>query len=120
MKWIKISLILVVSGIVYLSLKPPSGGVEIKINDKVGHLIAYSVLTINAGLLFPRNKWVFAALCSFFLSCMLEYLQGFVPGRTVDWKDLIANLTGVVIGLVILYTFGSQTLKTLKKIKLVE
>lgn len=120
MNWIKISLILVISGIIYLSLTPPSGGVEIKINDKIGHLIAYSVLTINAGLLVPRHKWVFAGLCSFLLSCILEYLQGFVPGRTVDWKDLIANLSGAVIGLVILYMFGASILQIAKKINLIK
>lgn len=119
MNWIKISLILVVSGIVYLSLKSPSVGVEMKINDKVGHLIAYVVLTINLGLLLPKNKWVFAGVCSFLFSCVLEYLQGFVPGRTVDWKDLIANLSGAIIGLLILYMFGTHILQIAKKINLI-
>lgn len=119
MNWIKISLILVIFGIVYLSLKPPSEGVEININDKIGHLIAYGVLTTNAGLLLPRNRWIFVGICSFFFSCVLEYLQGFIPGRTVDWKDLIANFSGTVIGLLILYAFGVHILQIVKKIKLI-
>lgn len=117
MNWIKTSLVLVVVTIVYLSLKSPSG--EIKLNDKIGHLLAYSVLTINAGLLVAKNKWLFVAILAFALSALLEYLQGFVPGRSVDWKDLVANASGVVIGLLVLFFLKEKILNVLKRLRMV-
>ena len=39
-------------GIVYLSLKSPSGGVHVQLNDKVGHFIGYGILSLNTFLVF--------------------------------------------------------------------
>lgn len=118
MNWIKTSLILVILGITFLSLKPPTGGIEIKINDKFGHLLAYCVLVVNAGLLVSKSKWLFVAISTFAFSALLEYLQGFVPGRSVDWRDLVANAGGVIIGTMILLLFKEKILDLLKKLKL--
>lgn len=119
MNWIKTSLILVLLGITFLSLKPPAGGVEIKVNDKFGHLLAYCVLTVNAGLLFSKKHWLFVALAAFSFSALMEYLQGFVPGRSVDWKDLVANAMGVGIGLIVLYLFKDKLIKVLRRLGVV-
>lgn len=119
MNWIKISLVIIIAGIIFLSLKQPSEAVTIRINDKLGHLFAYCALTVNAGLLFSKNKWWTVALSAFFLSAFMEYLQGFVPGRMVDWKDLMANATGILIGLIALVLFKEKILELLKRIKLV-
>jgi VanZ family protein len=119
MKWIKTSLILVILGITFLSLKPPAGGIEIKINDKLGHLLAYCVLVVNAGLIVAKNKWLLIAISTFAFSALLEYLQGFVPGRSVDWKDLIANIGGAAIGYLVLLLFKDRILNLLQKLRLV-
>lgn len=120
MNWIKTSLILVILGITFLSLKPPAGGIEIKINDKFGHLLAYCVLVVNAGLLVSKNQWMFVAISAFAFSALLEYLQGFVPGRSVDWKDLVANAGGVIIGVIILLLLKEKILGLLRKFKLAQ
>lgn len=119
MNWIRISLVLVVLGIVFLSLKPPTGRVEINVNDKFGHLLAYCVLVVNAGLLVSKSKWLFVAISAFVFSALLEYLQGFVPGRTVDWRDLVANAAGVVIGLLVVYFFKEKILDLLRKMSVI-
>lgn len=119
MNWIKTSLILVLLGITFLSLKPPAGGVEIKVNDKFGHLLAYCVLTVNAGLLFSKKHWLFVALAAFSFSALMEYLQGFVPGRSVDWKDLVANAMGTGIGLLVLLLLKEKILSLLRKVNVV-
>jgi VanZ family protein len=119
MNWIKLSLVCVVVGIIYLSLMPPDGPVKVTVNDKIGHFIAYSVLTINAGLLVSSKKWIGVGVLAFLLSTLLEFLQHYVPGRHTDYRDLIANGTGVVIGLVVLVTLSKQLLHLLRKIKIV-
>lgn len=107
MKWIKISLIVLFIVIAYLSLKRPDGAVNIQVNDKIGHLLAYFTLSCNLGLLFSRNRIWAAGIIAFLYSCLLEYLQGFVPGRSVDGYDLIANGSGVFIGMIFIYLFGN-------------
>lgn len=119
MKWVKISLLCVIVGITYLSLKAPDGGVEIKVNDKIGHTIAYLVLTLNVGLLLSKKNLVLAGLIAFSYSCLMEYLQGYVPGRSVDWKDLIANGSGAVVGVLLLLFFRKQLLQLLQTLKLI-
>ena len=97
----RISFALVLLGITYLSLRTPSGSVHIQFNDKIGHFIAYAVLTFNAFLVFAlstkaRRNALLLALVGYGL--LIEYLQGFVPGREVSGFDLLANSLGVAIG----------------------
>ena len=120
MSWIRTSLVIVIIAISYLSLKSPSASIQIDINDKIGHLIAYCVLTVNAGLLFSRKKWWIVVLCAFAMSAIMEYLQSFVPGRFTDWKDLVANGTGALLGWVILILFGEKIMSLLKWLRLVK
>lgn len=120
MNWIRTSLVIVIIAITYLSLKSPSSSIQIDVNDKIGHLIAYCVLTVNAGLLFSSKKWWIVALCAFAMSAIMEYLQSFVPGRFSDWKDLVANGSGVLLGCLILILFREKIMSFLKWLRLVK
>jgi len=118
MNWIRTSLILVVISIIYLSLKTPSEGIQIRWNDKLGHLFAYTVLTVNCGLLIKKSNWLYAAVAAFTLSAILEYAQGFVPGRTVEWADLLANALGVLLGWTILKVLHPKIVALLQQLRL--
>jgi len=120
MNLLKISLALVIIGITILSLMPPSSSVEIKLNDKVGHFIAYCVFMLNLGLLVKSKRYFFAALSIIAFSCSMEFIQGFVPGRTVSWLDVLANSIGVVIGILILLLCKNQILFLLHKMRLIK
>lgn len=120
MNWIRTSLVIIIIAIIYLSLKSPSDSIEIKINDKIGHLIAYCVLTVNAGLLFPSKKWWLVVVSAFVMSAIMEYLQSFVPGRFTDWKDLVANGSGALIGWLILILFCEKIMYLLKWLRIVK
>ena len=80
-----------------------------------------SVLTGSAylGILFARMRCYLAAILAFSYSCLLEYLQGFVPGRTVSIYDLYANATGSILGGLVLLAFYPQLKNVLKKIGLI-
>jgi len=106
-------LVLVIS---FLSLQPKDGPIEIEINDKLGHFLAYSALTLNAGLVFSKRAWV--GVLIFGYSLMLESLQNFIPGRIFSIYDLIANTAGVLFGTTILAIFGSTILRICIKLKL--
>jgi VanZ family protein len=109
MTWIKIdrkiflfTFILIAISIGILSLLPPKSALNLGSNDKISHFIAYFVLSLN-GLLVWRisNKtfWLISAIISYGL--LLEFLQGFVPGRYTSLLDVIANTIGVLFGFII-------------------
>jgi VanZ family protein len=113
---LSIGLILLVLVISFLSLQPKDGPIEIEINDKLGHFLAYSALTLNEGLVFSKRAWV--GVLIFGYSLMLESLQNFIPGRIFSIYDLIANTAGVLFGTTILAIFGSTILRICIKLKL--
>jgi len=116
---LRIGLVLLLLAIAYLSLSPTT---TISVgNDKVGHFIAYGVLMINVGLVtLPnmksfRNGIIFA-VC---YGMMMEIGQLYVPGRSFSMFDMLANVSGVGIGIIISILFGKRILKTLKRTKLI-
>lgn len=88
-------------GITILSLLPPKSGLEIQSNDKVNHFVAYACLTF-CGLAAKFLKQAFGIVLLFILfGILMEWLQGFVPGRDQSFFDAIANMLGVGIGFII-------------------
>lgn len=120
MIWIKISAILVGLGITVLSLMPPSSGVEIHVNDKIGHFVAYAVWMVNIGLLVSSKHYWKIILAILVYSGIMEFFQSFIPGREVSFYDMMANTIGAIIGTAILLLFGQQILKIVSKMKLVK
>ena len=98
-KLILASVILVFLVITIISLLPPRTNLEIPTNDKVGHLIAYAVFSLNICLLFPQvsKKLVLLLVAVICYGILLEFLQGFV-GRSTSFYDFLANTIGVIIG----------------------
>lgn len=95
---LRITLILIVLGIAYLSLTP-SETITIG-NDKISHFIAYGTLMFNAGLLTyaNRKKFTIAIILCFAYGVLIEVGQHYVPGRFMSSFDVIANASGVVLG----------------------
>lgn len=103
-KLLFVSLILVIIGITVLSLLPPRSAPDMHTNDKVGHFIAYAVLSLNFGLWINHIK-AHAKYLILLISygALMEFLQGFVPGRDQSFLDMLANASGVIIGFGINY-----------------
>ena len=100
-KALRLLLLMELLGIIYLSLKSPNGGVNVQLNDKVGHFIGYGVLSLNTFLVFGFRTRLQTTLILLFLigwGVLMEGLQGFVPGREVSGLDIVANSIGVAIG----------------------
>ena len=101
MKSLKFILVLVIIAIAYLSLTPTD---TITIgNDKISHFIAYGSLMTIVGLLTfqTRKRFFLGIILALFYGAILEIAQYYVPGRFMSFYDLIANATGVFIGIVI-------------------
>lgn len=113
---LKITLSLIVVGILYLSLTP-SETLTVG-NDKISHFIAYSTLMLNIGLIvFPdRKKIVIGLISVILLGVIVEVLQHFVPGRFMSIEDVYANSLGVLLGTILTFVFGKFIQRWLKKV----
>lgn len=106
MIWIKtniklflISFFIIAGAIAILSLLPPRSALNLGSKDKISHFVAYFILSLNAFLVWDVSRksiWLILALICY--GMILEFLQGFVPGRDANWLDASANSVGVTIG----------------------
>lgn len=84
----------------------PSPDISMNMSDKFLHFIGYFVTTAWACLIFNQKKFFSIFLCSLFIfsySVAIEAVQYFLPPREFSFKDIIANLFGI-LSFVFLYT----------------
>ena len=72
------------------------------IGTSINHLIFFSYITLLAIIVRLKTKNIFTNyLFILLISCALEILHLIVPNRAFEFYDLISNLTGVIIILLI-------------------
>jgi VanZ family protein len=89
--------IVLYAGIVFGSLSTTIGPPDLFPNsDKVIHMAAWGlVAAIAATLSRTLRIWLAAAAGLFASSAGVEWAQGFIPGRSASWEDLVANAAGI-------------------------
>lgn len=105
--------------ITYMSLTPSE--IIVVGNDKVGHLIAYSVLMFNAGLVFfkPTKHFIGAIIFCLIYGGLIEVFQHYIPGRFMSGYDLIANASGVGVGVVLTYFLYNPIIRILQSTRII-
>jgi len=79
---------------------------RIPVSDKILHFTAYVLLAGLAMLGFRRPQYALMAASSMaLLGMFLEFGQHFVPGRTPDVADELANIIGVAGGITLAFPF---------------
>ena len=69
-------------------------------SDKLGHFLAYAVLSIAFSLIIRQRKSLWRILFGLIaFGILMEYLQGLTGYRYADPEDALANSIGVVFGL---------------------
>jgi len=83
--------------------------------DQVLHAVVYLLICIyfSAGhymglTLFRGNSFKVFLILILALATVTEAVQIFVPARVFNFFDLIANVVGVGIGLVVIWVFGGS------------
>lgn len=96
--WI-FSTLFILTLITILSLWPLATLPAVPGTDKTHHFIAYATLMLPTALRKPKY-WLAIAL--FFIACSgaIELLQPYV-NRYCEFKDLLANIAGLVCGFII-------------------
>jgi VanZ family protein len=68
------------------------------LSDKLSHFIAFAALMAWFGGVFrlPVTPWVALGLLAF--GVLIELLQGMLPYRTAEMRDVLADLLGIAVG----------------------
>jgi len=83
------------------SLAPGEALPTLEMWDKSQHMLTYAGLGVFAAIGFPRTRGlIFVAAGLAVLGCLLEGAQAYVPGRLASAGDALANIIGLVAGLV--------------------
>ena len=97
--------------ILTLTSLPGADMPDIKINDKIEHFLAFGGLGFLLHLslriqdkfyIIKKLPWLFAIIFVAFYAAFDELHQLFIPGRSCDIKDWIADMIGVTIGVVVM------------------
>ncbi|MDX2360619.1 MAG: VanZ family protein [Crocinitomicaceae bacterium] len=116
---LRVSLILIIIGIAYLSLTPTD---TITIgNDKISHFIAYGALMTNIGMITyeKRYRFLWGIILALLYGALIEVGQHFVPGRFMSGMDMLANAGGVILGALITIFAYKPVRKLLSKTRII-
>ena len=81
-----------------LSLTPLVAEVPMRWNDKLIHAFAYFSLILSFDFSWRSGKFLIVkAILVLAYSGLIEYAQGYVPGRHVSEYDMFANAVGIGI-----------------------
>lgn len=87
----------------FLGLTGEPGNFVPVFNDKLMHSGGYFVAAFSISLAFPRKRFDLRAFFLIAYSIGIEIGQHFMPPRTFDVFDIVANSTGVIVGLSCVY-----------------
>ncbi len=95
----------VVVGLVLAAL--PSSKLSISLNDKLMHFIAFFVYTSSFSILFfQRANIVLKSVgFAFAFGITIEIMQYFLPWRSTEWQDLVADMLGGALAIPFAYYF---------------
>lgn len=100
-----------VFGAMAASLSPSSPPVPFTFDDKLAHGLIYLVLMLWFAGIYKRQRYLVIAAALFGLGIALELLQARI-GRERSGFDMLANLTGILVGLALAWrAFGGWCMK---------
>lgn len=106
---------------------PPGSLSKITINDKVGHCLAYFILTgficianmvQNKFYILKTHPFIAALIFAAFYGMLNEIIQLYVPGRSCDFQDWLADVAGGILAVLILYPVFYKSIRLLKENKM--
>lgn len=96
----RVAFIGALAGTAWFSLRRPADlPSAFLISDVLSHGVGYAALGALAVLSGLRPVWAVAVAGSY--GFLLEVAQGLVGYRTFEWKDVVVNIVGALIGVAI-------------------
>ena len=91
-----------VAVVIYLSLtsEPPDIDIDMPLQDKIFHALAYFSLMLWFAQIYHARRQVYIFAAGFVaMGVVLELIQSLDPARYTEFGDMIANTIGVALAL---------------------
>jgi VanZ family protein len=100
-----------VSGVAWLAFTPNPPPQADTGWDKANHGLAFFTMGLAAARAWPGRGFARIAAALLAYGLLIEFVQAFVPGRSADAADVLADAAGIVLagGLVRVFGRGSHT-----------
>lgn len=74
--------------------------------DKLAHFLLFAFVSMNTCYYFLRERkyLIYASIFVCSLPYGTEYIQTFIKGRHFETKDIIADILGIVFGVILYYS----------------
>ena len=83
--------------VVFLSLASLPPSVDIPMQDKIYHVLAYGVLMLWFAQLYPKSRYAWLACGFIAMGILMEILQAQLANRNGDVWDVVANSLGTIL-----------------------
>ena len=100
--------VLYVVNMTYFSLTPIEHKISENIWDKAAHFIAYLLLIIIIKIVHKRFSYLTSVILCCSYSFVIECIQHFIPNRMFDILDILANVLGTALGVIIYYLINEK------------
>jgi VanZ family protein len=103
--WLSAWIAMLVATVVVCLARIPDIAPQVDYFDKIEHLVGYALLAAYAAMLFATRRALGAAALGLVaLGVLIELLQSMTSWRSADAGDVLANATGVVLGMLVAAT----------------
>ncbi|WNC71170.1 VanZ family protein [Thalassotalea psychrophila] len=100
----KVLFVVCLLSVSYLALMPIAELPNISSYDKANHFIAFFVLSVLQSFCYTKSRNVNVMAWLFVYGMLLEVLQGTTTFRHFSYLDLLADVFGIVVGLILTTT----------------
>ncbi|MGV8896653.1 MAG: VanZ family protein [Rhodoglobus sp.] len=83
----------------------------------IANIAMFVPLGVFFVLLFGRKFWWVAIIFGMLMTVGIEYAQQFIPNRVSDLRDLIANILGAIVGVVLALTLTAAKERRLRVVR---
>jgi VanZ family protein len=90
--------------------------VAIMMHDKIAHALAYACLMVWFSQIFRHEVTRMLLVIGLSLFGLgMEFIQGLVPGRQLDYQDMVANTVGITCSWALAHTWVGNVFVTIEK-----
>ncbi|WP_250656675.1 VanZ family protein [Alkalimarinus coralli] len=108
----RFTLLVAVTTIFYLATTSVDYKVQSSFNDKFNHLFAFGSLSFLSHIAFQTFQPIRWATALLGYGALIECVQFFLPYRSFSLLDLAADLTGIVLYIIVFYPLFNRLLSS--------
>jgi VanZ family protein len=112
LKTCRILYIFAIFGGIALAAMPSSNLPTLQLSDKTLHFLAFFLYGLGFSLFYQLKRpiWVKSIFISMSVGGLIEVMQYFIPWRSSEWLDLLADIIGGAISIPVAYAIAKLTI----------